>query len=127
MRTGFTAMRLGSALLLMPYLLVYTPILLSGTFFEVLVSILTSALALVSVAATFEGYIFTVMPWWERLALLAAAPFLFIPGPITDLIGLVAVLLVGLSQWFRARRQRLAGEVPEALGAVPRQEAEGRG
>ena len=115
MRTGFTAMRLGSALILMPYLLVYTPILLTGTFFEVVSSILTSALALLSVAAVFEGYVFTTMTRWERLALLAAAPFLFVPGPITDLIGAVIVLLVGLSQWYRARRRAVAAGAPQAV------------
>ena len=116
MRTGFMAMRLGSALLLMPYLMVYTPLLLGGTFFEVLASILTSALALLSVAAVFEGYIFMPMNRWERLALLVAAPFLLVPGPVTDLLGVATVLLVGGRQWVRARRRAGAVGVPEALG-----------
>lgn len=105
MRTGFTAMRLGSALFLMPYLLIYTPILLNGTFLQVGTSIFTSALALVGAAAFFEGYVFIDLTAFERLVLVAAAPLLFIPEPGTDLIGVVAVLLVGVSQWMRARRR----------------------
>lgn len=97
-RTGFQSVKLGSWLYLMPFLFLYTPILLTGTTAEVIRSILTSLCALISWAAAVEGYMAVKTRTWERILLFVSAFGLLHSGWVTDILGVGILVLVFISQ-----------------------------
>jgi len=97
-RTGFQSVKLGSWLYLMPFLFLYTPILLNGTTAEVVRSIFTAFCALVAWAAAVEGYMAVKTRTWERCLLFAAAFGLLHAGWVTDVAGVGVLLFVLVSQ-----------------------------
>lgn len=101
MAVGFKALRVGSVLLLLPVLFVLQPaLILKGELVTVLQSSATATLAVVLLAAAFEGYLWRLgrLAAWARIALGLAGLLLFIPEGYTDLAGLVlAALVVGVA------------------------------
>jgi len=98
-RTGFTATKLASWLYLMPFLFIYTPILMVGEIapFYIVRSVATCIIGLLAWAAAVEGYMVSELNWIQRIALFITAIMLLDPGLITDLIGVA--LLVGVFIW----------------------------
>lgn len=101
MAVGFKALRVGSVLLLLPVLFVLQPaLILKGDLPTVLQASATATLAVVLLAAAFEGYLWRLgrLAAWARIALGLAGLLLFIPEGYTDLAGLVlAALVVGVA------------------------------
>lgn len=109
MRTSLAAIRLSVAGFLVPYVFVYSPILL-GVGFEPWTMIgvtLTATVGVIALGAAMEGYFLTTATPAERGALLAASIVLIVPGVVTDSIGAVLLLAVAVRQ--RRRRAREAG------------------
>ena len=96
--TGFHAVKLGSWLFLMPFLFLYTPILLNGTTAEIIRCVITALCALIAWAAALEGYMLVKTRAWERILLLVAAFGLLHAGVITDIIGVGILALVFVTQ-----------------------------
>lgn len=98
-KTGFTATKLASWLYLMPFLFIYTPILMVGemAYFYLVRSVATCIIGLLAWAAAVEGYMVSKLNWVQRLALFITAFMLLDPGLFTDLAG--TVLLVGVFIW----------------------------
>lgn len=78
-RTGFEALRLASMILVMPFLFVYTPLLLDGSVFEISVTVLACIIGVIAWAAFLEsrGLMDTIPV--ERLLLGLAAVCLLLP------------------------------------------------
>lgn len=103
--TGFMSVKLGSWLFLMPYLFVYTPLLMPEGFnLQVAVSILTALCGLIAWASAVEGYMLKPLHVKERVALFASAFLLLYAGGITDIIGFVILAAIALNQKFLFRR-----------------------
>src|SRR5690606_33876804 len=103
MQVGFKALRIGSVLLLLPVLFVLQPALILNGPSETIAAVATTAiLAVLLLAAAFEGYLWLIgtLPAWARVALGAAGLLLFIAEFYTDVAGAalaaatVAVLLL---------------------------------
>jgi TRAP transporter 4TM/12TM fusion protein len=106
MKTAFQAVRLSVAGFLVPYVFVYSPIML-GIGFDwgaILVVAITATAGVVALGAAMEGYLLRETTWYERVLLLATAVDLIIPGLVTDAIGAVLFAAVIVSQ-----RRRTAG------------------
>ena len=89
MRTGFISLRLAKALYIIPFLFVYTPLLmLSGTWPEIIATWITCALGLICSTSVLEFYLFRRLTWYEALLMATSAIFLFIPYYYCDMIGL---------------------------------------
>ncbi len=89
MRTGFISLRLAKALYIIPFLFVYTPLLmLSGTWPEIIATWISCALGLICSTAVLELYLFRRTTAIEAVLLVAAAVILFVPGYWYDLLGL---------------------------------------
>jgi TRAP transporter 4TM/12TM fusion protein len=97
-QTGFQAVKLGSWLFLMPFLFLYTPILLNGTTAEIVRCIITSLCALIAWAAAVEGYMVVKTRSWERILLFISAFGLLHAGLITDVVGVGILVLVFVTQ-----------------------------
>ena len=95
MKTGWTASRLGLPGFVLPFLFVYHPeLLLSGSFFDCALTILSCLLGLFCFAVFSEGWFFTKLNIIERVLIGAAAFTLVLPGTWTDLIGLACFIVV---------------------------------
>jgi TRAP-type uncharacterized transport system fused permease subunit len=98
-KTGFTATKLASWLYLMPFLFVYTPILMVGQTAPLYVvrSVVTCIFGLWAWAAAVEGYMLYELNWIQRIALFFTAFMLLDPGLFTDILGIF--ILVAIFAW----------------------------
>ncbi len=97
MRVGFMSLRIGSVLLLLPVLFVLQPaLILKGPLPLIVQAAVTATLAVVLLAAAFEGYLWRlgVLPVWSRVALGVAGLLLFVPEGYTDILGAVLAICV---------------------------------
>jgi TRAP transporter 4TM/12TM fusion protein len=93
-KTGWTAWTFALAGFLLPYIFVYNnSLLFMGSAASVFLSVLTSIVGVICLGAGIIGYLFRRALIHERLLLLAAALFLIKPGLITDIAGLLCVIL----------------------------------
>ncbi|MDT8903727.1 TRAP transporter permease [Anaeroselena agilis] len=100
-KVGWTSTRLGVAGFLVPFLAVYSPmLLLQGNFgaFEVGEALLTATVGIIALSAALENWLLRGCTLPERAVLLVGALCLIIPGFWTDIIGLGSVIAVYLWQ-----------------------------
>jgi TRAP transporter 4TM/12TM fusion protein len=99
MKTGLTAMRLGLAAYIVPYMFVYGPaLLLIGSPAAIALSVTTALIGILALAATTENFLFIKPTILERVMLLVSALVLIKPDLTTDVIGISLLLLVVFSQ-----------------------------
>lgn len=79
LKTGFQALKLASWLFIMPFLFVYTPILLNGTYFEVTVTFVACLFGIVGWAGWLEGYFTKQTTGAERFLLFLSSTLLLLP------------------------------------------------
>ncbi|MDR1943657.1 MAG: TRAP transporter permease [Synergistaceae bacterium] len=74
-KTGMTATRIALASYMLPYVFVYNPMLLAQNVIplEMAVLFISAFLGVVSLAASFEGWLFRPLAGWERLVIGCAA------------------------------------------------------
>ena len=78
-KTGFQAMKLSSWIFIMPFLFVYTPLLLTGTYFEIFITIIACLLGIISWASFMENFLIKETRFLEWLLLFIASVFLLLP------------------------------------------------
>jgi TRAP-type uncharacterized transport system fused permease subunit len=99
-KTGWSAVRIGAAGFIVPFMFVYQPALLMiGEWPEIIQSFATASLGCLVLAAGLHGYLLRPSKLWESVLLVIAAFGLIDPGLVTDLIGLAILLLVGGIQY----------------------------
>jgi TRAP transporter 4TM/12TM fusion protein len=106
-QSGITAVKMGAAGFIVPFMFVYSPsLLLIGDWVDVLHASLTATAGCLLLAAGLHGYLLTRATLLERALMVGAAVALIQPGWLTDTIGaaLVAVV-VGLQLAARRRAQ----------------------
>jgi len=107
MKTGFTAVRLGSACYIIPFMFVFGPALLAlGGIFEILIAFTTSVMGIFLLAITAEGHYKVAMSWSDRIISSVGALFLIKPGAITDVIGFAcfaAIIFIHKRKWKKIR------------------------
>ncbi len=113
---GFTAMRLGVAVYLVPFMFIATPaLILNAGWAEVAQAVLTASLGIVALAAAAQAYLVMPAHVLERVVLLAAAICLLLGGLRTDIAGLVLVACVVLLQY---RRKSSTNPPAQAAGST---------
>ncbi len=98
-KTGYTAMRLGIAAYIVPYMFVYGPALLlqGSTPVEIIVAFVTALVGVYALAVASVGYYRIKLVIVERLLFAAAALLLISASVFYDAIGFVAIALgIGL-------------------------------
>lgn len=94
MKTAFTAMRIGVAAYILPFMFVYGNELLGiGTPIGIAVAFLGASMGILLLAAGVEGYLRTRMSWYERIMAVVGALVMINPSILTDILG---VLLFGM-------------------------------
>lgn len=93
-KVGFRAMRLGIVCYMIPFVCLFSPaLLLVGSTGEIIQSAITAFIGVVFLASGLEGYLFVKVPIWQRILLLAGGVLLFIPGSLTDIIGIALAVV----------------------------------
>jgi TRAP transporter 4TM/12TM fusion protein len=104
-RVGFMAVRLGLAAFIVPFMFVYQPeLLLLGSLPAVIQAAITSSIGVVALAGGVIGWLVGKASLLERVFLSAAGLMLIYPGTVTDIIGLVLIATVVMTQRIRVRR-----------------------
>ncbi len=99
MKISLKAMRIGIVCYLIPFVSIYSPsLLLVGTVPEILLSAVTAAIGVVFLSAALEGFLVCRISTVSRLLLGVAGFGMFIPGVITDAIGIACALMPVLMQ-----------------------------
>lgn len=113
-RVAFTGLKLAFAGLIIPYLFVYSPILLMENVVvgKLILALISGIIGIICLGIAGENYLFSSLRFYERLFFFGASIMLIKPGLNTDLIGL-SILIGGLSlHWFRYQRnKRLSSKI----------------
>ena len=115
MKTGFTAMRLGMAAYLVPFIFVYWPSLIlwhEAEPLRLIAAIIGGGTAVIAMAAIGERWLTRQLAWWKVAALASAIVLVMHPAEIANVLAVAIVAGIGLIEW-RAR-PRAAPRVPEA-------------
>ena len=98
-RTAFHALKFGAFLIVMPFLFVYTPLLLESEPWVNVLTIATAAMAAVTFAATLQGHFHRGNTRLEGIILGAGTVSLLTAIPVANAVGLA--LVAGVYGWQR--------------------------
>ncbi|MBI4524439.1 MAG: TRAP transporter fused permease subunit [Deltaproteobacteria bacterium] len=113
-QTGWTAMRLGVAAYVVPFVFAFhPPLILVGTAAEIILAIVTAAFGVFLLAAGCAGYLFRPLGWGKRGALWLAAMLLLLPEwsggwLIVNSVGLALGVFLILWEWNKSALSRAA-------------------
>jgi TRAP transporter 4TM/12TM fusion protein len=103
-KTGLHAMRFSSYLYLMPFMFVYTPMLmLDGFSYKVVISWMTAFVSAIPFGAGAIGYLYGKLTILQRFVLIVSSLFLLHPSFLTDGIGLLLFATIALPQILKER------------------------
>ncbi len=98
-QTGLASIKLGATGYIIPFMFVFGPsLLMIGSWHQILLATVTAIIGVTALAASLHGYLLRRARLWERVALFGSAIVLIKPGLYTDLVGVVALSAVLLSQ-----------------------------
>jgi TRAP transporter 4TM/12TM fusion protein len=107
-KTGFISLKLAAAGVIVPYLFVYSPEMLmqnDATVMQVLTIAVTATIGVIALAASLEGFFLTKINPILRIVTAIGAFSLMIPGIVTDLIGLGVLVVLGITQWLKKKKE----------------------
>ena len=105
-QAGWTAVRVGAAGFIVPFMFVFEPsLLMIGNWQDILHAVVTASIGTICLAGGLFGYLFRTAWMWERALLLCAAIMLIKPGFSSDIIGATLVLIVAFSQLVLRRKE----------------------
>lgn len=109
LKTAINASKLAVAAFLIPYIFVYSPVLLliDATPLTLAIAVATALVGMVGLSASLIGYFVAPTSMLERIILFAGGLLLVDPGAMTDIIGL-GVLAVGFAIQFMKRKKMSA-------------------
>jgi len=97
--TGWSAVRLGAAVYLVPFAMVFSPpLVLIGHWSEIAVAVVTAIIGVTALAITVQGYWLVGSTLLERFMTGFAAILLIYSGWRTDTVGIVLLLIVYILQ-----------------------------
>ena len=108
MKTAFNASRLAIAAFIVPYIFAFNNAMLfiDTNVFEVAQVCLTSCIGMFGIAAGIEGYMLKEMNPVQRILSVLGGLMLIYPGTITDVCGVLVVVLVGV--WQQVQKKKAA-------------------
>jgi len=108
MKTGWSAIRYGLGFYFIPFLFFYSPILLNGKVFDIVLTIVTAMIGIVAVSASFEAFLVRRLNVAERVILGISGVLLVWPDHAVSLLGLC--LSLASVAWQMKTRKKYADE-----------------
>lgn len=107
LKTGLNASKLAFAAYLVPFIFATSPVLVlvNVTGPDIIKALITAFIGMVGISGGLTGFLVDKSRWWERVVLVAGGVMLVDPGTMTDIIGIVLVILIYLFQWRRVSRK----------------------
>ena len=108
-KSGVTAVKLAIAAFIIPYIFVYSPILVlvDVTAIALIIAVISAIIGMVAVSSSLIGFFIRTSKVWERLALFIGGLLLVTTGNITNIIGLAIIVVI----WFvQKQREDDSGE-----------------
>ncbi len=88
MKTAFTAVRLGIAAYVVPFIFAYHPaLLMQGSITSIALVAVTTLIAVMGLAAGLGGYLLKPINYWWRMLLIGGALLIIHPSMVTTIIG----------------------------------------
>lgn len=111
--TAIEGLKISFAAFLVPFLFVYSPVLLlhEVTAFKFILTMITASLGIVSLAGAMVGYLFSECSLIQRVLLMAGSVSLIFYGFATDLFGIGVLLFVLFLQKGQANKKLTQREV----------------
>ena len=108
MKTGINASKLAIGAFVVPYIFCMNPamLLIDVTALKVVQIIVTSLIGIFGVAAAMNGYLFRRMSWPVRIVICVAGLMMMDPTVMTDIVGIVLMVLVLVYQHLAARKAK---------------------
>ena len=105
-QVAFSGFKLAFAGIIIPYMFVYSPILLmqNVTVGRLLLTIVTGLIGIVCLGAAAENYFSAKLKIYERILAFVAAMLLVKPGMYTDTAGIVFMLLLVITHLLRVKK-----------------------
>jgi len=96
MKTALTSTKLAIGAFIVPYIFALNPAMLfiDTNVWQIISISITSLIGMFALSASLEGYLFTHMPWYERIASAVGGLLLIYPGAVTDIIGVLLFVIV---------------------------------
>lgn len=115
-KSGVTAVKLAIAAFIIPYIFVYSPILVmeNVTVVPLITTVITAILGMIAVSSAMIGFYVRYSKAYERVALFVGGILLIIPDFTASLIGLVLMVAIWLLQ---KRRDDDSGTAKQAVPA----------
>lgn len=109
-KTGINASKLAIAAFIIPYMFVLNPaiLMIDTNIGEIILIIFTAVTGMIGIGAALEGYLITRAKWFDRIIFLIAGLMLIYPGTITDIAGLVLMVVGYLIQKMRIKKVQTA-------------------
>ncbi len=112
-KTGLLSVRLGLVGFLIPFFFLDNPVLLIGadpdaTLAASLWAVFTACVGTVALVGGLEGWLLRKASWPERAVLIAVAPLMLYPGPLTDAAGFAVLGAVAALQHVTRRPAALS-------------------
>ncbi len=120
-QTGWTAMRLGIAAYIVPFIFaLHPPLIFIGTAKEIILAIITASIGVFFLGAGCAGYLFRPLTWTKRGILWLASLLLLLPSwsgvwLIADGFGFAVGVGLFAWEWNRSSRQSLSSAQPNSL------------
>jgi TRAP transporter 4TM/12TM fusion protein len=106
-KCGFESVKMAIVAYLVPFMFVYNPaLLMQGNVWEILWCALTGAVGAFSMAVGLTGYEFRQMGIFSRVTMIAGAVLLIAPERLTDIVGLILVIIPTMLQVAKMRVPR---------------------
>jgi len=113
-KTSLTALRLGLASFIIPFIFVFSPALLGiGPVSQMIVDTAAAFIGVLALAAALIGWLFIVMNIFLRLTLFTGAIMMIMPGLLGDSLGLALIMGVTVFCW--SRRRLVSGQESSVL------------
>ncbi|MFO7648726.1 TRAP transporter permease [Halomonas campaniensis] len=105
-RTSLTALKLGLASFIVPYMFVFAPSILGlGSGLQMTINSLAAGVGVIALAASLIGWLWIRMNLYLRALLFAAALMLIMPGMLVDLAGGVLIVVIATYCFVAGRQQ----------------------
>lgn len=104
-KTAFAGLKLASSAFILPFVFALSPelILINSTPGKTAKIVISALVGVFALASSLENHFFIKTKKYESMLLFVSALMLIIPGIITDIIGFVLIVVIGLRKYFESK------------------------
>jgi len=107
-KIGFIACRMALVAFVIPFMFIYGPsLILEGSALSIIIAALSAVIGVFALSAAVEGFLLQKINWLLRILLLVGALLLMHVGVITDIIGLVIIMVIFSIEFMKNKQTQI--------------------